>query len=111
MTNESHARAIVVMEQDVLQALCRGDSHLLKTEGSQLSGYRWREPIHQIIFTCLSNLLAGGPHSLRERLAECATRKGFPDVDWDDFFSLRPVPTLGAEELIRQLIEAGRTDI
>ena len=107
MTSKPECHAIVVLERSVLQVLCHGDSQPLKTAASQLSEYRWREPIHQIIFGCLNNLLAGGPHSLRERLAECATRKGFPDVEWDDFFSPRQFPAQGADELIRQLIDTG----
>jgi hypothetical protein len=93
------------MEQNVLRALCQADLQSLKTVASHLSGFRWREPIHQIIFSCLSNFLADGPHSRRERLAECATRKGFPDVDWDNFFSPGKIQARGVDELIRQLID------
>src|SRR5258708_21636755 len=103
MASHFDDRPAIAQERRVLQALCQGDSNLLKTSEHLLSGYGWREPIHQIIFICLAGFAAGGPLTLRERLAECATRKGFPDVNWEEFFPPHPIPSQQAEALMRQL--------
>lgn len=88
-----------------MQALCAGDRKVLESAVDLLAVYRWREPVHQIIFTCLSSFSASGHVSLRERLAACTTRKGFPDVDWEGFFPATPISGREAEELVRQLLD------
>lgn len=93
----------ILKERRVLQALCVGDLDVLKTAERLLSAHRWREPIHQIIFSCLIGFSAIGHIAVREQLAECATRKGFPDVEWEDFFTPHPISTQEVEELMRQL--------
>src|SRR5690349_12514708 len=103
MAKHADDQPTLLMERRVLQALCQGDSNVLQSAKSLLSRYLWHEPIHQIIFGCLASSSACGPVALRERLAECATRKGFPDVDWGDFFPPHPISTREAEKLILQL--------
>jgi len=106
MASHSDDHSTILKERHVLQALCVGDSNSQKTAGNLLSGYRWREPIHQIIFSCLMGFSAAGHATLREQLAECATRKGFPDVEWEDFFTLQPISTQEVEALMEQLSES-----
>jgi len=111
MASHSEYRLTILEERRILQALCQGDLKVLKTAARLLSGHRWREPIHQIIFSCLTSCSAGGPLALREQLIECATRKGFPDIDWGDFFSSHPISTQEAEELMRQLRDSDRARV
>jgi len=94
----------------VLQALCTQGPEYLKSAGSLLAGYGWREPIHQIIFTCLTGLSARSPLTVRERLAECATRKGFPDVDWAEFFPASVISTGEFAVILRQLLVGNAKD-
>jgi hypothetical protein len=75
-----------------------------------LAGYGWREPVHQVIFTCLAGLRAMSPLTLRERLAECATRKGFPDVDWAEFFPASAISVGECVVIVRQLLEGDMAD-
>lgn len=110
MASHSDDRPTILKERRVLQALCKGDSEVLKTAVRLLSVRRWREPIHQIIFKCLASLSAGGPLTLRERLAECTTRKGFPDVDWELFFTSHSISSQDGEELMRQLRDLDNTE-
>ncbi len=41
--------------------------------------------------------------TLREQLSGCATRRGFPDVAWEEFFQPVSVSREEAEELMQQL--------
>jgi hypothetical protein len=103
MASHPDDQPTIFKERRVLQALCLGDSKTFNVAQRLLSGHRWREPIHQIVFSCLTSFPAGGTLALRERLTECATRKGFPDIEWDDFFPPHPISTQEAEQLMRQL--------
>jgi hypothetical protein len=103
MTNPPDNRSVVAQERRVLQELCTRGPEFLKAAESLLAGYGWREPTHQVIFNCLSGLSARGPLTLRECLAACATRKGFPDIDWTELFQPQPFSTQEAEVLILRL--------
>ncbi|HEV2352189.1 MAG TPA: hypothetical protein VG028_20335 [Terriglobia bacterium] len=109
MASQFDDRRAIVQERRVLQALCNRDPKVMESAGRLLAGYRWREPVHQIIFACLSGISAGGPLSLRERLAGCATRKGFPDVDWEEFFPVHPISSQEAEGRVRLLLDQEST--
>lgn len=109
MTRHSTELAAIVKERRILQALCQHDRNALESAARFIAEYRWREPIHQIIFNCLRGLSHGGPLTRRERLAECATRKGFPDVDWEAFFPPHPISALESEERLRQLLHQEST--
>jgi hypothetical protein len=105
--------SILRAERQVLQALCQDtpDRSLLPTARKLLLKYKWREPIHKVIFECLVSHPSGAPFALRDQLPARMTRKGFPEVDWEEFF--RPL-TLSREEaknLMRQLHEAGSTTL
>jgi hypothetical protein len=102
-------RAAIDQERRVLQALCKGDRKALNSAEQLLAQYKWRDPVHQIIFNCLTGIPAGGPLTLRERLAACATRKGFPDVDWETYFPSHPISGHEAEERLRQLLDSDKS--
>lgn len=105
MPSHSDNQPAILQERRVLQAFCKADAAVLRNAGRLLSSYRWRESVHQIIFTCLSSVSTGGPLSLRERLAACATRKGFPDINWEEFFPTQPISAQESEERLRQLLD------
>lgn len=105
MQSQPDNRPAIDRERRVLQALCAGDRKVLESAVGLLAVYRWREAVHQIIFTCLSSFSASGHVSLRERLAACATRKGFPDVDWEEFFPPDPISGGESEERLQQLLD------
>ena len=109
---ESHLndRPAIDRERRVLQALSTADRKVIESAARLLARYSWREPVHQIIFNCLSRLSTFNPVSLRERLAECATRKGFPDIDWEKVFHPNPISGREAEELMRQLLDSDKAE-
>ncbi|HLY59562.1 MAG TPA: hypothetical protein VKV95_02235 [Terriglobia bacterium] len=109
MDNRIDDRPAIDQERRVLRAFCKGDRKVLDAAAQLLAQYKWREPVHQIIFNCLTGFPAGGPLTLRERLAACATRKGFPDVDWEEFFPPIPISDLESNELLRQLLDLSKS--
>ena len=87
---------ILTVEQEVLRALCQpapGESGGLHEKHFRLlSQYRFRGPLHQVIFDTLHELHRRFPtnpeapgESLKQHLASRLTRKGFPDVDLESF--------------------------
>ena|SRR5690349_22629260 len=105
MMNLHEDSSTVEQERLILQALCTQGPKFLKAAESLLAGYNWQEPIHQVIYTCLTSFSGRSPMTIRERLAECATRKGFPDVEWEEFFPACVISTSEFAAIIRQLLE------
>ena len=105
MSNPDDDQSIIQTERRVLQALCQETPEVSLRESAQrlLADYRWREPIHQAIFDCLVNLPCDGPLAMRDQLPARVTRKGFPDVAWEEFFQPASLTKHGAEDLMRQL--------
>lgn len=106
MIEQSAGDPILKAEWKVLRAMGGGARELSSAAARGLKSYRWRSLFHQAIFESLSKLLSSSSEASRERLPELLTRKGFPDVDWNDFFS--PL-TLSRKEL-EQLLETLRKD-
>lgn len=96
---------MVDSERQVLQALCHGgiDS---RASLDALRGYRWREPLHQVIFDLFISMPGADPKLIREQLPAHLTRRGFPDFDLTWF---RPHALAGpeVERLIGRLQELG----
>lgn len=86
--NPAAASSIIEAEFRVLRALCQepSGSSLTASAKSLLSGYHWREPIHEEIFRAIVNLPNLDPVALRERLPALLTRRGFPDFDLENVF-------------------------
>jgi hypothetical protein len=95
----------VQIERRVLCALCQGtlEASMRDRALQELKNYSWREPVHRAIFRCLTQLPAGDLKLLQSELPACLTRKGFPDVDWDSFFSPRSVTAQEVEQFILRL--------
>jgi hypothetical protein len=91
----------------VLRALCQGtpQGSLRAKAAKLLSGYAWREPIHQAMFSCLTPIAALDSNELRSSLYACLTRKGFPDVDLENFFEPQLLSRQEASKLIQLLAD------
>jgi hypothetical protein len=89
----------------VLRAICQESppGPVREAASRLLKSYRWQEPVHQVIFTCLLQLPAGNPELLRTELPACLTRKGFPDVDWEVFFEPLSHPLQDVEKVMLRL--------
>jgi hypothetical protein len=47
----------------------------------KLCAYRWREPLHAILYDALQQMRSEDPGIIRSRLGEVLVRLGFPDVE------------------------------
>lgn len=115
MSNASNLDAVTKLEREVLRLLChlpdappdRARSHAL----CNLSSHDWKDIDHGVVFNALRRSPGREPALLREQLPAEATRLGFPDVDWTEYFA-EPVSSDAAkiEQLMRELFHASGED-
>jgi hypothetical protein len=114
-TNPHPVPKLPDLESRILRALCTTPSPFnssTKDHAStrtavleKLRAHRWQDPEHRVVFEALS--LLPGRHSteLREQLPGQATRMGFPDVNWDEYFAASDdYPAI--ETLVAELLAA-----
>ncbi|MGH7947419.1 MAG: hypothetical protein ACREF9_20795, partial [Opitutaceae bacterium] len=96
-------RTIIEGEFRALQALCQdtGDGPLWERAQSLLRAYRFRDPLHQLVFDALCALPRSAPEETRMALTHRLTLKGFPDVDIEPFFHRHTM----SDELAVSIIE------
>ena len=89
----------------MLRALCQGtpQGSVRETAKDILRTYRWREPLHHVIFEVILGIPTEVPEAIRTQLPARLTRRGFPDVDIEDLFEPHGLSKEEAEHLIRQL--------
>jgi hypothetical protein len=98
---------VIEMERQILGALCRVEhGEPLRQLARELRFYCWREPAHEAIFEVLMALPAASPEIIREQLPARITRRGFPDVSWEQLFQYPAIPMSEAEELMRRLLQS-----
>lgn len=87
----------------LLRAMCQG--HLRGPAATRirasLIGYKWREPIHQVIFGALLSIPFTDPKIIRDLLPARLTLRGFPDVKFGDLL----IPVSVSSEMAEQLAE------
>jgi hypothetical protein len=100
---------VIGVEQRVLRVLCQGtpEGSIRETARMVLRGYRWRELMHQVIFDILLSIPTEMPGVIQSQLPARLTRRGFPDVDIDDFFQPHGMSKKHAEELMQFLRDSG----
>jgi hypothetical protein len=83
------AETIVEAERRALGALCQGTlaGAAFDTAISRLASYRFRVPVHRVVFEILSGLPSREPAAIREQLAARLTNMGFPDFDFPSLFA------------------------
>jgi hypothetical protein len=99
---------IVEAERRVLQALCQGtpQGSVRATARSVLGAYRWREPLHRVILDVVLSIPADDTEVIRTQLPARLTRRGFPDVEFEEFFKPHGLSKEAAERLMRELRES-----
>jgi hypothetical protein len=102
----SNSKTIHGLERSILRALCgsvdpRSSRAALAFE---LDAHAWQEVDHRVVYQALGKLQRSDPQPLRQQLAVAATRMGFPDVDWDDYFAPSGITDADLAELVRQLV-------
>jgi hypothetical protein len=88
LSNPPPDQELISIERDVLRALCQSEApaELSAQTRSDLQSYSWHGSDHQTIFEALLRIGIERRDSLREQLAAQATRMGFPDINWNEFF-------------------------
>jgi len=79
---------IVGREREILRALCTSP-HVADKRGEflgALSLHHWRDPEHRVVYEALRRIRGRDTAALHLELPATATRMGFPDVEWTEFF-------------------------
>jgi hypothetical protein len=99
------------LERQILQQLCGGaisSSDALKIT-SRLAGYAWHDSDNRVVFETLCRLRDASaltPSDLREQLPAQATRMGFPDVNWENYFGQNGGEQRDVRDLVDELLAA-----
>ena len=97
--------AVIHAERQVLRALCQGTPQGPVREIARLilNDYHWRDLLHAVLFETMASLKTDSPDVLRAELPALLTRRGFPDLPWEDFFAPHGLTKEEAETLMRRL--------
>jgi hypothetical protein len=103
---------ILETERRVLRALCQGtvEGSVRAAARALLAGYRWHEPLHQVIFDVVLSIPSDIPEVIQTELPAGLTRRGFPDFDFDDLFRAQDLSKDEAERLMWTLAEGGANE-
>ena len=112
MPESTSRQRAISLEQQILRRLCSsgvgGRDQATADALRELESYGWRDSDHHVIADALSRLSAKSHPWTREELAAEATRLGFPDISWNDYFEPASCDEPGANrplaELVRQLL-------
>jgi hypothetical protein len=79
---------LFALEREVLEALC-ASQHVTDDRGrllGTLAPHVWQDPEHRVVYEALLRVRRCDPRALRSELPATATRMGFPDVEWGEYF-------------------------
>lgn len=99
--------AILELERQILSALCAPAAMPPEREAamSQLALHTWRAPEHRVVYEALTRMRSRDAAALRAELPSMATRMGFPDVDWNEYFGRNEIANADdIEPLLRRLV-------
>ena len=74
---------------------------------AQLRPHRWQDSEHRVVFEALTALPDRDATELREQLPAQATRMGFPDVNWENYFASAAADS-AIETLVAELLATSR---
>jgi hypothetical protein len=92
------------LERKILSWLCsqRNAEGAASQVRQKLAAYAWSDADNRVVFESLTRLASGlTPAELREQLPAQATRMGFPDVNWENYWGRSET----AEQHIREMVE------
>jgi hypothetical protein len=78
-------------ERLLVRALCRTETSgsLRGTILTALASHRFVEPEHDVLFAALRDIQNVGRVATQARVEEMLLRRGFPDLDLEDYFASR----------------------
>lgn len=102
---EGAPRLVLEREFQALRALCQdtGQRAFWHRGTALLADYRFRDPLHQLVFDSLRELDSAAPDNIRDQLLQRLTVKGFPDVEIEHFFHGHAVSADQAIAIMEQL--------
>jgi hypothetical protein len=112
MLNNSSSDSICSLELTLLRWLCvsAASDDARSRALSGLQKYGWCDQDHAIVFDALRKVPGRDKRPLREQLPVIATRMGFPDIAWEDYFMVSaPIPEEGILAILRKLADLGTT--
>ncbi|MGH9792316.1 MAG: hypothetical protein ACRD5W_13995 [Candidatus Acidiferrales bacterium] len=106
-------RTIVEAEFRALQTMCQqaGNGPVWSRAIELLADYRFRDPLHQLIFDALRALPLLAPAERSAALIRRLTLQGFPDVDVEPFFHRHAMTAELALSIIEHLKFTARLDL
>ncbi len=108
MASQPHSEETpaVEIERQLLRAMCGRRVSRQQISGAidRLANYVWLVPEHAIVFQAIRGAVRHAHGSLPELLPAQATRMGFPDVDWPEYFTKDGRESLPLNTLLRRLI-------
>jgi len=112
MARDPTGLSIVQIEKRLLGAMCQaaGDGSVWAFVEGPLQNYHWREPSHAAVFAALGELPIRNPALLRDLFPAALTRKGFPDLAWQDFFEPCTLSDEEARRLVERLLDSEERD-
>ncbi|HKN60081.1 MAG TPA: hypothetical protein VJW93_02815 [Candidatus Acidoferrales bacterium] len=89
-----------------MRALCQSGAPagLSAQARSDLQNYSWLGSDHQTIFEALLRIGSARGRSLREQLAAQATRMGFPDINWNEYFEQASAADAESKRSVMELV-------
>lgn len=86
--SNSGIEEIVGLELEILRALCTSPQPAEECDQllRELSSYDWRDPEHRVVYEALLRTRGRIGGALQSEIAATATRMGFPDVEWGEYF-------------------------
>jgi hypothetical protein len=112
MPNISSSDSIPSLELALLRWLClSADLNDARSQAlSALQRYKWRDEDHRIVFAALNKVPERDKRPLREQLPAIATRMGFPDIAWEDYFAVSaPITAEEILAILQKLADSGTT--
>jgi len=94
------------LEREVLRRLCARETTAAERADAvkRLEGYAWRSEDCGVVFDAMAKCARFDAEGLRAELPALATRKGFPEIEWAEYFAEEDQDA-GREKNLRALIE------
>lgn len=105
MSSSPDDQHIIETERLVLCALCQGtrEGPVREAARENLRQYRWREPLHEILYGVVMSFPTDSAAALRDQLPSRLTRRGFPDIAWEVYFEPHQISKKEVERMISEL--------
>jgi hypothetical protein len=86
--HQSPSAQIVTIERALLRVLCCGEATAQTWQDIMLSlkNHSWADAENHVVYHALARMTSRHGSASRGQLAAEATRMGFPDVEWDNYF-------------------------